>query len=203
MADDADASARELNGPGERNAGTSGDDHDPVLEMTEAVTAPVRPATGTRLAVVVGLIAISIVGGLTAWLGTQAYQSNQQAVQRALFLSVARQGALNLTTINVTDAEAAVQRILDSSTGAFHDDFQKNAGPFVDVLKQSQSSTEGTITEAGVESLAEDQAQVLVAVSIKTVSPGSPDDPPRLWRMRLSVQKVDDGAKVSNVQFVP
>lgn len=203
MADNADSSARKLNGPGDSDAGPSEDDRDPVGEMTEAATTPVRLATATRLAVAVGLIAIAVLGGLTAWLTTEAYRSNQHAAQRALFLSAGRQGALNLTTIEGTDAEAAVQRILDSSTGAFHDDFQKNAGPFVDVLEQTQSSSEGTITEAGVESFSEDQAEVLVAVSIKTVTPGSPDDLPRLWRMRLSVQKVDDGAKVSNVQFVP
>ncbi len=203
MADNAGSSARELNGPGISDADTSEDDRDSVGEMTEAATTPVRPASPIRLAVAVGLIVIAALGGLAAWLSTEAYRTNQEAAQRALFLSAGREGALNLTTIEGTDAEAAVQRILDSSTGAFHDDFLKNAGPFVDVLKQTQSSSEGTITEAGVESLAEGQAQILVAVSIKTVTPGSPEEPPRLWRMRLSVQKVDDGAKVSNVQFVP
>jgi Mce-associated membrane protein len=202
MADDADPAVRELNGPGERDADTSEDDLDPVGEMTEPAKSPVRQATATRLAVTVGLIVIAALGGVTAWLSTEAHRSNQQEAQRALFLSVGRQGALNLTTIKSADADAAVQRILDSSTGAFHDDFQKNAGPFVDVLKETQSSTEGTITEAGVESLAEGRAQVLVAVSIKTVTPGSPEAPPRLWRMRLGIQKVDDGAKVSDVQFV-
>ena len=202
MAVDADSSAQELNRPGESDAGTAEDDRGSVGEKTEAAITPVRRATATRLAGAVGLIVIVVLGGLTGWLGTEAHRSNQQVAQRALFLSAGRQGALNLTSVNGADAEAAVQRILDSSTGPFHEDFQKNAGPFVDVLKQTQSSSEGTITEAGVESLTEGQAEILVAVSVKTVTPGSPDGPPRLWRMRLSVQEVDDGAKVSNVQFV-
>jgi Mce-associated membrane protein len=44
---------------------------------------------------------------------------------------------------------------------------------------------------------------VLVAVSVKTSNAGAPQQDPRGWRMRLSVQKVGDEAKISNVAFVP
>jgi Mce-associated membrane protein len=40
-------------------------------------------------------------------------------------------------------------------------------------------------------------------VTVKTSNAGAPEQAPRAWRMRISVQKVDDGAKVSNVEFVP
>jgi Mce-associated membrane protein len=43
----------------------------------------------------------------------------------------------------------------------------------------------------------------LVAVTVKTSNAGAPDQQPRSWRMRISVQKVGDEAKVSNVEFVP
>lgn len=177
MADDADASGRQLTD---------------VADKPQAV----------RIALVVGLVVVAAVGALTAWLGMQSVASSERAAQRELFLSVGRQGALDLTTIEAADADAAIQRILDSSTGAFHHDFKNNAGQFVDVVKKTQSSSQGTITEAGVESLAGDQAQVLVTVSIQTITPGVPDQPARLWRMRIGVQKADDGAKVSDVGFV-
>jgi Mce-associated membrane protein len=45
---------------------------------------------------------------------------------------------------------------------------------------------------------------VLVAMSVKTsMASAPPDQEPRRWRMRLTVDKTGDGAKVSNVQFVP
>jgi Mce-associated membrane protein len=44
---------------------------------------------------------------------------------------------------------------------------------------------------------------VLVAVSVKTSNAGAADNQPRGWRMRISVQKIGDQAKVSNVEFVP
>jgi Mce-associated membrane protein len=71
------------------------------------------------------------------------------------------------------------------------------------VVKHTQSKSEGTVTAAGLESQSDDQAQVLVAVTVQTTNAGSGEQEPRAWRMRISVEKVDDAAKVSNVVFVP
>ncbi|MBX7433441.1 Mce protein [Mycobacterium sp. Y57] len=161
------------------------------------------PMSHVKLALIAGLVAVLALAGLTGWLGFRTYESNRAEAQRNLFLQVGRQGALNLTTISFETADADVQRILDSATGTFYDDFQQRAEPFVEVVKQAQSKSEGTISEAGLESSSDDEAQVLVAVSVRTSNAGAPDQAPRAWRMRLLVQKVDDGAKVANVEFVP
>ena len=161
-----------------------------------------EPASGTRLALAIGVIVVVGLAALTGWLGFRTYQSHQAEAQRNLFLEVGRQGALNLTTISYTEAEADVARILDSATGAFHDDFQKRSQPFIDVVKQAQSKTEGTVAAAGLESVNGDSAQVLVAVSVKTTNAGAPEQQPHAWRMRIDVQKVNDEVKVSNVSFV-
>jgi Mce-associated membrane protein len=171
-------------------------------ETTEAAPAK-PPMSHVKLAMIAGLVLVVALGGLTGWLGYRAYQSHQADEQRKLFLSVGRQGALNLTTIDFQHADADVQRILDSATGTFYDEFQKRAQPFVEVVKQAQSKSEGTIAEAGLESESDNGAQVLVAVTVKTSNAGAPDQAPRAWRMRISVQKVGDDAKVSNVEFVP
>ncbi len=159
-------------------------------------------ASGTPLALAIGVIMVVGLAALTGWLGFRTYQSQQAEAQRSLFLDVGRQGALNLTTISYTEAEADVARILDSATGTFHDDFQKRSQPFIEVVKQAQSKTEGTVTAAGLESVNGDSAQVLVAVSVKTTNAGAPEQQPHAWRMRIDVQKVNDGVKVSNVGFV-
>lgn len=162
-----------------------------------------RPWSDVWLAVTVGSVVVVAVAGLVGWLGLRAYQSHQAQHQRDLFVQVGRQGALNLTTISYSEVDADVKRILDSATGAFYDDFQSRSRPFIEVVKQAQAKTVGTITEAGLESKEGDQAQVLVAVSVKTSNAGAADEAPRLWRMRVTVRKVGDGAKVSNVGFVP
>jgi Mce-associated membrane protein len=175
-------------------------DEEPLDE--EAASAKPR-MSHVRLATIAGLVAVVALATLTGWLGYRTYQSHQAAEQRNLFLQVGRQGALNLTTIDWHEADANVQRILESATGTFYDDFQKRAQPFVEVVKQAQSKSVGTISEAGLESESDDGAQVLVAVTVKTSNAGAPEQQPRAWRMRISVQKVGDEAKVSNVEFVP
>jgi Mce-associated membrane protein len=165
-------------------------------------TAVGQRGSGIRLALVLGLVMVLALAGLVSWLGHRAYESHQAQEQRRLFLQVGRQGALNLTTISYTETQADVQRILDSATGSFYDDFQKRSPAFIEIVKQAQSKSEGTVTEAGLESEGGDQGQVLVAVTVKTSTAGTAEPQPRAWRMRIGVQKVGDGAKVSNVEFV-
>ena len=122
---------------------------------------------------------------------------------RAEFVQVARQSAVNLTTIDWQHADADVRRILDTATGTFHENFAKRAQPFIDVVKQAQSKSEGTVVSAGLESVTADAAQVLVAVNVKTTNLGSQETAPRSWRMRIDVQKKGNDMKVSDVEFVP
>ncbi|CDO31127.1 hypothetical protein [Mycolicibacterium porcinum] len=161
-----------------------------------------RGVSPQRVALVAGLIIVLTLGGLSGWLGYHTYQSRQATEDRELYLKVARQGALNLTTIDYEHADTDIQRILDSATGQFHDDFAARSQPFVAVVKQVQSKSVGTITEAGLESATGDAAQAIVAVSVKTSNAGAPEQQPRAWRMRLTVQKVGEDVKVSNVGFV-
>ncbi|WP_137144011.1 Mce protein [Mycolicibacterium sp. CR10] len=166
---------------------------------TRAWRSPMSPQ---RLGLVMGLVAVATMAALTGWLGYQAYQAHQAFEQRQLFVQVGRQGALNLTTIDWQHADADVKRILDSATGKFYDEFSQRSQPFVDVVNKVKSKSEGTITEAGLESQSRDTAQVLVAVSVKTTVGEGPEQEPRAWRMRITVQKVGNDAKVSDVEFV-
>jgi Mce-associated membrane protein len=154
--------------------------------------------------IAVGVAIIVALVGLGGWLGYRVHQDHQVQAQRNLYVQVARQTAINLTTINYAEVDADIKRVLDSATGGFHDEFQNRSQPFVEVVKKVQSKSEGTIAEAGLLSYTKDQAQVLVAVSVKTSMAAAPaDQEPRRWRMRLTVDKTGDSAKVSNVEFVP
>ena len=179
-------------------------DDDSDDSLGEDAAPAKHPMSHQRLATIVGLVLVVALAGLTGWLGFRAYESKQTEDRDKLFLQVGRQGALNLTTIDWQQAEGDVQRVLDSATGTFYDDFQQRSGPFVEVVKQAQSKSTGTIAEAGLEEVSGDEARVLVAVTVQTSNAGAPEQQPRAWRMRLTVQKTgEDEAKVSNVEFVP
>ena len=180
-------------------------DHDTTAETGGGsdTTERSRAKPRVRLALAVGSAAVIGLSALAGWFGYRAYETHQANDQRNLFLQVGRQGALNLTTIDWEHADTDVQRIQDSATGTFYDDFSKRSKAFIEVVKQAQAKSAGTITQAGMESESGDDAQVLVAVSVKTTNRGAAEQEPRFWRMRITVHKTNDTAKVSNVVFVP
>jgi len=173
-----------------------------VDDDPDDAAADKKPISTVRLATVLGVVVVVALIALAGWLGFRDYQTHQARQQRELLIQVGRQGAINLTTIDWKHADTDVQRILDSATGTFYDDFSKRSKPFLDVVKKAQSKSVGTVSEAGLESQSDDEAQVLVAVSVNTSSIGAAEQEPRHWRMRISVKKIGDEAKVSNVAFV-
>jgi Mce-associated membrane protein len=148
---------------------------------------PKKFISATRRAMLLGLAVVVALAGLVGWFGLRANHSHQAQAQRHLYLQVAKQGALNLTTIDWQHADADVHRILDGATGEFYDDFAKRSQPFIDVLKQAKAKTVGTISESGLESETTD---------------GEAEQVPKEWRMRIDVQKTGDQVKVAKVGFV-
>ncbi|MBB3600373.1 Mce-associated membrane protein [Mycolicibacterium sp. BK556] len=188
MADDVDAAGVEL------------DDAAAVAE--EPISARGR-SRSTRLAAAILLLTAAALATIAGWEGFHAYRSEQADREGQVFLQVARQGALNLTTIDYQHAQADVARILDGSTGTFHDEFQSRSQPFIDVVTKAQSTSTGTISEAALESTDGDRsAQALIAVQVAISNKGA-DPTKHGWRMRIVVDRSGDIYKISSVQFVP
>jgi len=156
-----------------------------------------------RAALLFGLAALTAVAALWGWLVTAYHHQQVEDQQYAAYLQTARQGALNLTTIDWQHADTDIARILDSSAGQFHDDFSARAQAFLAVVKQTQSRTEGAVVDAGIEAETLTGAQVLVAVNVKSTQGDQPEQRSRGWRMRIVVQRDGDSTKIANVEFVP
>lgn len=203
--DDVQLDDEIIEGPADQtvDADTQDDDADLVAESgTEAKTIDEKHFPTMSRAAALGIIVVILLGGLSGWLGFQAYEARQAQRHRDLAVEAARQAAVNLTTIKFDEVERDIERILKSATGRFHDDFQARSEPFIDVVKRAQSKSEGTVTAAGITSQTENQTDVLVAISVTTSIPGAGDQPPRSWRMRITVEQHGNTAKVSDVQFV-
>jgi Mce-associated membrane protein len=171
-------------------------DRDVALPPKKFISAPWR-------AMLLGLAVVVALAGLVGWFELRVNHSRQSQAQRNVYLQVAKQGALNLTTIDWQHADADVHRILDGATGEFYDDFAKRSQPFIEVLQQAKAKTIGTISEAGLESETTDSARALVIVAVQTSNNGEAEQLPKEWRMRIDLQKIGDQVKVSKVVFVP
>ncbi len=161
------------------------------------------PAQVERIALVVGLVAGVVLAGLVGWLGFRAYEAHNLDAQRNLFVQAARQGAADLLTVDYQHADADAQRILDSATGKFYDSFARRKQSYIDNAKRMRSQSVGTATDAGLETRNGDQGRVLVAVTVKSSDPGQTRQEPQFWRLRITVKRMGNVAKVSDVVFVP
>jgi Mce-associated membrane protein len=162
------------------------------------------PRDATTLGLLASALCVCVLAGLVSWLGVTAYHARATQQQRQLFLQAGRQGALDLATIRYTDVDADVQRVLDASTGKFYDEFKSHTADFATAVRQAKSSSTGTVSEAGIESVDGDTARVLVSMAVRTATVQAQDQEPRHWRMRMTVKKVDQSLpKVVDVEFVP
>jgi Mce-associated membrane protein len=176
---------------------------DPADPVDVVYLRPIQPqAQVDRFALLAGMVAGVVLAGLVGWLGFRAYEAHNLEAQRNLFVQTARQGAADLLTVDYQHADADAQRILDSATGKFHDSFARRKQSYIDSAKRMRSKLVATVTDAGLESRNGNQGRVLVAVTVKSSDPTQAEQEPQFWRMRVTVNKMGDVAKVSDVVFV-
>jgi len=186
-----------------RTEAAGDDDAEAILDEDRSEVPSGRRINPAVQAIGVGLAVVVALAALVGWFEYLAYTSHQRADRRAEYISAGTQEAVNLTTVDWQQPDKDVQRILDGATGQFYDEFSQRDQPFVDVVKQTQAKTVGSVTAAGLESESPDSANVLVAVNVKTETAAQPKPSPRNWRMRLIVQRVSGQLKVAKVEFVP
>jgi len=146
---------------------------------------------------------IAVLIALTATMGYRDHQIRARDDLGREMVDAAKQGVVDLTTIDHRNIDDDVRRILDSSTGEFRDDFAQRAQSFADAARKAQSTSVGTVTDAAVEAVDGKTGRVLVALTVMTSNRGVPETQPRAWRTRVTVVDTDDGVKVSKVEFVP
>jgi Mce-associated membrane protein len=183
----------------ERQAGNA-ENADAAADVADVAFAK-RSIPVERTALVAGLSVGAVLAGLVGWLGFRVYEADSIQAQRNLFVQAARQGAINLSTVDYEHADADAQRILDSATGKFYDSFSQRKQSYIENAKRTQSKLVGTVFEAGLQSQTGDLGRVLVAVAVRSSDPARAEEEPALWRMRITVQKTGNVGKVSDVAF--
>jgi Mce-associated membrane protein len=186
-----------------------------AAEPSEAPKSPTTPTGSTprRLRVprlsglskplaAAAIVAICALLGASGWMLWHHHTVLAERQRSAAYIAAARQGVINLTSLDFNKAKEDVQRVLDSATGEFRDDFQRRADDFASVVKDSKAVTEGSVGAAAVESMNKDSAVVLVLANERVTNSAGAKDDPRAFRFRVSVVRDGDQLKISKVEFV-
>ena len=176
-------------------------------DAAEPATTPTEPARHrvSRLywaLTAAAVIAICALLGASGWMAWHHHNVLKEQQRSAAFITTARQGVINLTSLDFNKAKEDVQRVLDIATGEFRDDFQRRADDFVSVVKDSKAVTEGSVAATAIESMNNDSAVVLVLANERVTNLAGAKDQPRTFRFRVSVVHDGDELKVSKVEFV-
>ena len=174
-----------------------------VEDADEPARRRSRMPSASTLAKPVAIILILGFTGASGYMVWKHHEATRQQQRTAAFVAGARQGVINLTSLDFNRAKEDVQRVIDSSTGEFKDQFQQRAADFTRVVQESKAITEGTVNGAAVESMDEHSAKVLVCATSRVTNKPDAKDEPRTWRLKVTM--ADDGGqyKMSNVEFVP
>jgi Mce-associated membrane protein len=186
------------------DAGTEADDETPETAEPESRLARWRRRLPSLFATwkVAAIVLICAFAGVSGYMVWQDREATERAQRAANFLAGAKQGVINVTTLDFNRAKEDVQRLLDNSTGEFRDDFQQRAKDFTSVVEQSKVVTQGTITAAALESLQDHSASVLVSATSRITNAAGAKDEPRVWRLRVTVTEDGGQYKMSKLEFV-
>ncbi|MEE6167149.1 MULTISPECIES: Mce protein [unclassified Mycolicibacterium] len=170
-------------------------------DAADAVRSSRPRMSQLRLAALAAAAVVVVLAAAAGWLGFRAVQTHLADEKRQMFLDAGRQAALTLTNVDWEHADDDVQRVLDSASGQFYDDFERRSQSYLAVVKQAKSKAVGTITGSALVSSSDSDARVMVAMTVNSSNAGVADRT-QYWRMVLTMQQNQGMTKVSNVDFI-
>ncbi|OMC26316.1 hypothetical protein A5739_20755 [Mycobacterium colombiense] len=157
----------------------------------------------TTVAVGVAVVCTAALLAVSAMMVRHQRDLVHKQQDAAEFTAAARQVVVTLMSINAASAKDDVQRIIDSTTGQFKDEFQRAAEDFAKVAQSAKVSTKTSVQAAAVESMTEDTAVVLVAASSTLTNAAGATEQPRSWRLSLKLAREGGKIKMSSMEFIP
>nr|WP_187702102.1 MULTISPECIES: hypothetical protein [unclassified Dietzia] len=109
-----------------------------------------------------------------------------------------------LMTIRQETLTEDVDRIVDMIEGDFSEQFTPRRDSYEEVVKTTAVVADGVVSAAAVEHSYPERAEVIMAIDQTIGNPRSQEDQDRQYRVRVTVNRHDDGEmRVSGVNFIP
>jgi Mce-associated membrane protein len=180
----------------------AGQVHGKTAPGVPGAAGPRRPRwvtpVGFALIVLLTVALVAVIHfGMAAGRGFGSEHDRDQAV------AAAQEAAVNMTTLDGTNAEADIQRLLASTTPDFAAGFAGGKDSFAKKLRENKVQMTGTVTGAGLVSY--DGAKSTVILAVRTHQTGAAQAAPDQdtdYRMLLHMEKLDGDWLASRAEFV-
>ncbi|WP_146099125.1 hypothetical protein [Nocardia nova] len=177
-----------------------------VDEKSTSDSTPPGPQRGTHPRLAAAVLILTALTIAVAVCATRLYLdagADKAAAERdRAVLDTGRKVAAELVTLDHNSAQHSLDTIAANSTGTFRDQFAKVSGTFSSVLTQGQVISTGEVKEAGIVSSDDHHATVLAAVTSTVKNTEAPEGQMRVYRMKMTLDKLEAKWLVSNVEFV-
>ena len=173
--------------------------------MTDPIPRPRRWHRGPAPATTAGMlavVAVMLVAASTYFL----LATRQDAVaetQRQDVMTAARQEAVNLTSQDYATIDRDLKRMINGTTGDLRDDLGRQRGAYRDTFVKNKLRARGNATEAGLVTMRDRAATVLVVID-QVVRSDSKDKQvqPRHYRLELDMSRIDGRWLASGLRAV-
>lgn len=167
--------------------------------MSESV-----PATQLVPVIWLGGLAALLVGALvsTVFLAVDVSRAESEDSGRAEALHVARQLAVNFTTLDYRSYDSDMQRVRELTADEFAEQSEDIFGQLRQLVQQNQMVSKGAVKEAGLVSYDSDSARALVAANstVSNVATEQPEE--RYYRFMVDLSREEAGWRVVDLQIV-
>lgn len=147
--------------------------------------------------------ALAVYSGVS-WAVTAHDPAMAQAADRDQALQAGRQEITTLNTLDYTTVQQGLDLWMASTTGAFHDELQKDRDATVTRIAQAKTTTKAQVTDAGISQL-DDQGgtATMIAVVNVTVTQQGQQPVQKTVRYQAQLTRVGPQWKISAVGDVP
>lgn len=176
-------------------------------QSSESQPASVIAASNKRLpgrvvVLIAMLIGMCVALSAIAFFGIRVSEIRSTHIRDEKILETTRTVLAELVSLNHNSAQHDLDRIANSATGGFLDQFNSVSATFAQVLGDGQVESTGAVREAAILETTDASVTVLAAVTSEVKNTQAPDGQQRVYRMKATLSNDNGEWLVSNVEFV-
>lgn len=178
-----------------------------AVRTTSTVAAHTEPATRFAGRAVSPLVTLAAVLVLLATVSAATWpavrQQYREQTRAQTVLATARQVVADLLTVDQAHPRATLDRLRAGSTGEFTQQLVSQSDAFVQAVTGAKVNATASVAEAGIRSVTDHEAMVLVSATTSVTNDRLPGSAPRQYRILVQLRNVGPAWLVAKMEFLP